>query len=492
MHQYQKVNRRSANVWRFITKWHHLACSQHNVLGSLPIRALQILPANGTGLNVPTSCFNNVGNIADMINGVPNYFVTAAATIKSLARLYRGAVDIEKAEIAQSLPGDKFNWITVNITLIIIVAQFILKQFGDIHPNPGPQHVMSNNVNGISICHANVNGIKDNFRHIRATLAGHFAIIALTETHLNHKHNIDLSMRGYFPIFRKDRQGGTDSWGGVGAYVASSLFVKRRLDLEVQHIVNMWLETRHSNFIFLLCASYRPPNSSVDFLGDLQYQIDLAKSGNINHAAFVGDLNADPSSNHGRHLASMVTNNNFTIHVTEPTHYAYQSATILDQIITNIPQLVLEVVGFNHGFPWCVKYMARGTPGFNHGLPWCVKYMARGTPGTTKPDGEICFKFAKMLPSMRKKTSFTQRWPGLKSMCWLFPYSAHPPRLTARTDYFQTTVSFLKAKNIYNVHSAIQHFYNTSLYICTLYYLAIWRRQDRCRKPAWGIEGTQS
>ena len=25
--------------------------------------------------------------------------------------------------------------------------------------------------------------------------------------------------------------------------------------------------------------------------------------------------------------------------------------------------------------------------GFNHGLPWCVKYMAWGTPGTTKPDG---------------------------------------------------------------------------------------------------------
>ena len=26
--------------------------------------------------------------------------------------------------------------------------------------------------------------------------------------------------------------------------------------------------------------------------------------------------------------------------------------------------------------------------GFNHGLPGCVKYMARGTPVTTKPDGE--------------------------------------------------------------------------------------------------------
>ena len=26
--------------------------------------------------------------------------------------------------------------------------------------------------------------------------------------------------------------------------------------------------------------------------------------------------------------------------------------------------------------------------GFNHGLPWCVKYMARGPPVATKPDGE--------------------------------------------------------------------------------------------------------
>ena len=26
--------------------------------------------------------------------------------------------------------------------------------------------------------------------------------------------------------------------------------------------------------------------------------------------------------------------------------------------------------------------------GFNHGLPWCVKYMARGPTVTTKPNGE--------------------------------------------------------------------------------------------------------
>ena len=134
-----------------------------------------------------------------------------------------------------------------------------------------------------------------------------------------------------------------DSWGGVGAYVASSLFVKRRPDLEIQSIENMWLEICHNNSKLLLCISYRPPNFSVDFWGDFQYQIDLAKSGNVNHVAIVFDLNADPSTNHGTHLTRVTTNNNFTIHVTEPTRYAYQSATILDQIITNIPHLVFDI-----------------------------------------------------------------------------------------------------------------------------------------------------
>ena len=34
-------------------------------------------------------------------------------------------------------------------------------------------------------------------------------------------------------------------------------------------------------------------------------------------------------------------------------------------------------------FVWLTCYN-----GFNHGLPWCVKYMARGPPVTTKPGGE--------------------------------------------------------------------------------------------------------
>ena len=35
-----------------------------------------------------------------------------------------------------------------------------------------------------------------------------------------------------------------------------------------------------------------------------------------------------------------------------------------------------------------LKHNSTNVIGFNHGLPWCVKYMARGPPVTTKPDGE--------------------------------------------------------------------------------------------------------
>ena len=38
----------------------------------------------------------------------------------------------------------------------------------------------------------------------------------------------------------------------------------------------------------------------------------------------------------------------------------------------------------NKNWHFCRCYII----GFNHGLPWCVKYMARGPPVTTKPDGE--------------------------------------------------------------------------------------------------------
>ena len=47
---------------------------------------------------------------------------------------------------------------------------------------------------------------------------------------------------------------------------------------------------------------------------------------------------------------------------------------------------VIYIFKFNaKGLRW---FQQRFDVGFNHGLPWCVKYIARGTLGTTKADGE--------------------------------------------------------------------------------------------------------
>ena len=88
-----------------------------------------------------------------------------------------------------------------------------------------------------------------------------------------------------------------------------------------------------------------------------------------------------------------------------------------------------------------------------------------------------------------KKQQFHSALTGTEICVLAVPILCTQPAIDSKNGLFQTTV-FLK--NIYNVHSAIQHFYNTSLYICTLYNLAIWRRQGRWGQQAWGIEGTES
>ena len=101
-------------------------------------------------------------------------------------------------------------------------------------------------------------GIEDKLRYIRSTLAGQFAVIAFTETHLNNKQNVDLSVRpGTLPYLYSAV--GRDRLTGWCRSTCCQFFVlKRRLDLEAQPIENMWLEIRHSNFKFLLCVSYNP------------------------------------------------------------------------------------------------------------------------------------------------------------------------------------------------------------------------------------------
>lgn len=77
----------------------------------------------------------------------------------------------------------------------------LLLTSGDIELNPGP--TLSNN---ISIWLSNVRSLNNSkLLALKADVANEFDIIAITETFLNAESACDLSLDGYYPVYRRDR-----------------------------------------------------------------------------------------------------------------------------------------------------------------------------------------------------------------------------------------------------------------------------------------------
>ena len=87
--------------------------------------------------------------------------------------------------------------------------------------------------------------------------------------------------------------------GGVAAWISMDLVAKRRLDLEVHSVEDMWLEVRNCNHTFLICTVYRPHTESITFWESMQFMLDNARHTGISNILFAGDLNADKLSRSG-------------------------------------------------------------------------------------------------------------------------------------------------------------------------------------------------
>jgi hypothetical protein len=214
--------------------------------------------------------------------------------------------------------------------MIVLLILLLLVLAGDVHPNPGPT------INKLlSICHANVRSLMqpDKIRDIKTRLCEYYHIITLSETFLNDSiDSANLNIDGY-NLHRKDRE---RLCGGVAAYVHSDIITVRRLDIESLDIEAMWLELRILNNKIMLCVAYRPPNESVDFWSKLSTEIENCRDNNlVKHLIVIGDLNAHIGTPVGDKLQDFCDVNHLFIHNYEPTRVTRDSATILDQIITN-------------------------------------------------------------------------------------------------------------------------------------------------------------
>ena len=167
-------------------------------------------------------------------------------------------------------------------------------------------------------------------------------ILCITETHLQPNSDTSyLTLQGYQEAIRLDRSDGP--WGGVAIYPSNNLVVKLCPDYIVFGLELLWVYVRQKNRKFLLGVCYRKPSATMEFWDKLQDSIDFIKTQYDGPVILCGDLNADPNTINGSKLQNFITSNHFTKHVNTPTRITPNSATILEQFISNCPDMISDI-----------------------------------------------------------------------------------------------------------------------------------------------------
>ena len=212
------------------------------------------------------------------------------------------------------------------LTLLIIILLS-----GDIESNPGPMFA-DENLKLISIAHLNVRSIRNKLELLFTDLSDH-DILCFTETHLDDKVSDSylLNECSNFTLYRRDLPAHS---GGVVVYVSNRLFSKRRPDLELPSVQSIWLEIRHQSNSFLLCSTYRPPNSPVSIWDDLNVSIERALDISPN-VILLGDLNENLLNENLAHLKNIMLINDLRNIIDTPTRITEHSSTLIDPIIVS-------------------------------------------------------------------------------------------------------------------------------------------------------------
>ena len=160
-------------------------------------------------------------------------------------------------------------------------------------------------------------------------------MLAFSETWLNQSiSSDDLLFQSFNRPERKDRVG--DSHGGVMIYVKEGIYYKRRDDLEIQGIECICIEVANHNKRILFALFYRPPNSNMSYLNDIEDSIALAVDTGISEIIITGDLNLNfLSSPTRRKIEALCTQFMLFQSITQPTHFTETSSSLIDVILVS-------------------------------------------------------------------------------------------------------------------------------------------------------------
>ena len=192
----------------------------------------------------------------------------------------------------------------------------------------------------LSLCHCNIRGLSlKKLSDIETSLCT-YDIITVSETYLSANSKVNLDLKGYHPVIRRDR---ATLGGGLAIYIKENIIFKRKVAFESNRIETLWIEVNTLQGKLLICNTYRPP-SAAEFWENLSYDFEHVKTESpVQNMVLLGDLNADFSTVNGNKLIEFCRTYNLECHISEPTRITQTSQTCLDQIISNIPNFISSV-----------------------------------------------------------------------------------------------------------------------------------------------------
>ena len=218
------------------------------------------------------------------------------------------------------------------------------------------------NKSGLKISFLNVRNLLSKIDEVKqlATEKCNTHIFGLCETFLTKEVSEDLIEIEGFYLERKDRCETQDkSGGGIVAYISNSLNYKRRKDLELSNLENIWIQLEFKNTkSVLVCFVYRPPGMPQSWIDSFETEIDYANDNGLEIMIF-GDLNIDYTDGcTNTKWEHVVTQSSLTQIIDTPTRVTSTSSSIIDHVYVNHPENIIEInvpkIALSDHYPICV------------------------------------------------------------------------------------------------------------------------------------------
>ena len=133
--------------------------------------------------------------------------------------------------------------------------------------------------------------------------------------------------------------------GGVAFYVRENISHTLRADLSISDIESIWVEVNAPDGTsYLICSMYRPPSASHDYYDKMIENIELVFMLNkeiviFEDLNFYNKIDESLSSNPVHLIENLFQLSQI---VTEPTRKTLTSSTLLDVILTSLPEKHIE------------------------------------------------------------------------------------------------------------------------------------------------------